>query len=157
MAPKFEEFLDYRNSLGYAMRPYRSFLHVFDRYLTQTKAEWSSFDPAFLSISGVRSLPATASIVSAKNTSRRRFHPNASNTSTPFTDSVTPALSICSIRVSPSPISKITWDIPTSNPQCSTYNSISIGNAASKGTSSPICNRSYPRGPQNRRTPTLGR
>ena len=47
MALRFEEFLDYRNSLGYAMRPYRSYLHVFDRYLTQTEAEWSSLDPAF--------------------------------------------------------------------------------------------------------------
>jgi site-specific recombinase XerD len=47
MAPQLEAFLDYRNGLGYAMRPNRTFLHVFDRYLTQTKAEWSSLDPAF--------------------------------------------------------------------------------------------------------------
>jgi integrase/recombinase XerD len=47
MAPRFEEFLDYRHGLGYAMRPCRSFLHVFDRYLTQTKAQWSCLDPAF--------------------------------------------------------------------------------------------------------------
>jgi site-specific recombinase XerD len=47
MAPKFEEFLVYRKGLGYSMRPYRSYLHIFDRYLKETKAEWSSFHPAF--------------------------------------------------------------------------------------------------------------
>jgi len=47
MAPKLEEFLLYRDSLGYAMKPYRSFLHIFDRYLQETEAGWSSFNPAF--------------------------------------------------------------------------------------------------------------
>jgi integrase/recombinase XerD len=47
MAPKLEEFLAYRQSLGYAMKVYRSYLHVFDRYLKETKADWSSLRPAF--------------------------------------------------------------------------------------------------------------
>ena len=47
MAPKLEEFLAYRESLGYAMIAYRSYLHIFDRYLKETEADWSSFHPAF--------------------------------------------------------------------------------------------------------------
>ena len=47
MAPKLEEFLAYRESLGYAMKAYRSYLHIFDRYLKETEADWSSFHPAF--------------------------------------------------------------------------------------------------------------
>ena len=47
MAPKFEEFLVYREGLGYSMEAYRSYLHSFDRYLKETEDEWSSLDPAF--------------------------------------------------------------------------------------------------------------
>jgi site-specific recombinase XerD len=47
MAPKLEEFHAYRDSLGYTMKSYRSHLHVFDRYLREQEADWSSLRPAF--------------------------------------------------------------------------------------------------------------
>jgi len=47
MAPQLEEFLAYRESLGYATRPYRSYLNIFDRYLKEKKAEWNSLHPGF--------------------------------------------------------------------------------------------------------------
>ena len=46
LAPQLEEFLAYRESVGYAMRTYRSYLRVFDRYLKETKADWHSLHPA---------------------------------------------------------------------------------------------------------------
>ena len=47
LALQLEEFLAYRESLSYATRGYRSYLHIFDRYLKETKAEWSSLHPGF--------------------------------------------------------------------------------------------------------------
>ena len=47
MAPKLEEFLDYRQTLGYATASTRSYLHIFDRYLKDRQANWSSFMPSF--------------------------------------------------------------------------------------------------------------
>lgn len=47
MAPQLEEFLAYRESLGYATRSYRSYLHIFDRYVKEKKAEWDSLCPGF--------------------------------------------------------------------------------------------------------------
>jgi len=47
MAPQLEEFLAYRQSLGYATRGYRSYLHIFDRYVKETKAQWVSLHPGF--------------------------------------------------------------------------------------------------------------
>jgi integrase/recombinase XerD len=47
LAPQLEEFLAYRETLGYATRSYRSYLHIFDRYLTEAKAEWVSLHPGF--------------------------------------------------------------------------------------------------------------
>jgi len=47
MTPQLEEFLAYRKSLGYAMKTYRSYLHIFDRYLEETKALWESLNPGF--------------------------------------------------------------------------------------------------------------
>jgi site-specific recombinase XerD len=47
LAPKLEEFLAYRENLGYAMRSYRSYLHTFDRYLKETKAERDVLCPGF--------------------------------------------------------------------------------------------------------------
>ncbi len=47
MAPQLEEFLVYRKSLGYAMKTYRSYLYIFDRYLKETKALWESLHPGF--------------------------------------------------------------------------------------------------------------
>jgi len=47
LAPKLEEFLAYRENLGYAMRTYRSYLLTFDRYLKDTKAERNSLCPGF--------------------------------------------------------------------------------------------------------------
>lgn len=47
LAPQLEEFLAYREGLGYATRGYRSYLSIFDRYLKETKAEWVSLHPGF--------------------------------------------------------------------------------------------------------------
>jgi len=47
LAPKLEEFLAYRENLGYAMRTYRSYLLIFDRYLKEKKAERNSLRPGF--------------------------------------------------------------------------------------------------------------
>jgi integrase len=47
MALQLEEFLAYRESLGYAMRTYKSYLNIFDRYLKDTKADWDSLNPGF--------------------------------------------------------------------------------------------------------------
>ncbi|MFQ5888401.1 MAG: site-specific integrase, partial [Candidatus Hydrothermarchaeales archaeon] len=47
MAPQLEELLAYREGLGYAIRGYRSYLNIFDRYLKETKAEWNSLQPGF--------------------------------------------------------------------------------------------------------------
>jgi len=47
LAPNLEEFLAYRENLGYAIRSYRSHLNIFDRYLKETKAEWVSLHPGF--------------------------------------------------------------------------------------------------------------
>jgi len=47
MGPQLEEFLAYRESLGYATRPYRSYLNIFDRYVKEKKTEWNSLHPGF--------------------------------------------------------------------------------------------------------------
>ena len=47
MAPHFEVFLDYRESVGYATRACRSYLYIIDRYLKETNAEWESLDLGF--------------------------------------------------------------------------------------------------------------
>ena len=47
LAPKLEEFFAYRENLGYATKGYRSYLHMFDRHLKETKAEWNSLHPGF--------------------------------------------------------------------------------------------------------------
>ena len=47
MAPQLEEFLAYRESLGYSIKTYRSYLNILDRYLKETKAGWESLHPGF--------------------------------------------------------------------------------------------------------------
>jgi integrase len=47
LAPQLSEYLDYRRALGYSVGPARSFLLIFDRYLKETQADWSCFEPAF--------------------------------------------------------------------------------------------------------------
>jgi site-specific recombinase XerD len=47
MAPKLEEFLLYRQTLGYTTKSTRSYLRIFDRYLKGRQADWSSFTPFF--------------------------------------------------------------------------------------------------------------
>jgi integrase/recombinase XerD len=47
LALQLEEFLAYRESLGYATRSYRSYLNIFDRYLKEKRAEWVSLQPGF--------------------------------------------------------------------------------------------------------------
>jgi len=47
MAPQLEEFLAYRENMGYPIKTYRSYLNIFDRYLKEKKAEWNSLCPGF--------------------------------------------------------------------------------------------------------------
>jgi integrase len=47
LAPQLGEYLDYRQALGYSVDTARSILLIFDRYLKDTQADWSCFEPAF--------------------------------------------------------------------------------------------------------------
>jgi site-specific recombinase XerD len=47
LAPQLDEYLDYRQALGYTASPARDSLLIFDRYLKETQADWSCFEPAF--------------------------------------------------------------------------------------------------------------
>jgi integrase/recombinase XerD len=47
LAPHLEQYLAYRQSLGYASRPSASHLRYFDRYLRKTKTQWSLLQPSF--------------------------------------------------------------------------------------------------------------
>ena len=47
LAPQLNEYLAYRQGLGYTLMPTRAQLLAFDRYLKQTQAVWTSFEPAF--------------------------------------------------------------------------------------------------------------
>lgn len=47
LSPLLEEFIAYREGLGYSMKDRRPHLLAFDRYLKETSADWSSFQPSF--------------------------------------------------------------------------------------------------------------
>lgn len=47
LSPQLDEFVAYREALGYSMRGRRSYLLAFDRYLRQTNADWNCFEPSF--------------------------------------------------------------------------------------------------------------
>jgi integrase len=47
LAPQLNEYLRYRQSLGYSIRVSRSHLLIFDRYLRQTNADWQSLQPFY--------------------------------------------------------------------------------------------------------------
>jgi site-specific recombinase XerD len=47
MAPRFDEFLVYRESLGYKMRGFTSHLHTFDRYLKEKESKKKLLGPSF--------------------------------------------------------------------------------------------------------------
>jgi len=47
LAAQLNEYLAYRQGLGYTLMPTGAQLLTFDRYLRQTRADWSSFEPAF--------------------------------------------------------------------------------------------------------------
>jgi integrase len=47
LAPQLSEYIDYRQALGYSVESVRGFLLLFDRYLKETQADWSSLNPAF--------------------------------------------------------------------------------------------------------------
>lgn len=47
LATQLEEFIAYRQSLGYALRPVRDYLLIFDRYLMESKTERELLTPAF--------------------------------------------------------------------------------------------------------------
>jgi len=47
LASEMEDYLQYRNSLGYKTMPGHSYLLTFDDYLVKTKADWHFFSPSF--------------------------------------------------------------------------------------------------------------
>ena len=47
LAPQINEYLRYRQSLGYSTQVSRSHLLIFDRYLRQTNAQWETLTPFF--------------------------------------------------------------------------------------------------------------
>jgi integrase/recombinase XerD len=47
LAPQLNDYLAYRQSLGYSTRVTRAHLLVFDRYLRQTNADWRSLQPFY--------------------------------------------------------------------------------------------------------------
>ena len=47
LAPKLDEFLTYRQSLGYSLDAIRYHLLLFDRYVMEKNADWHSFQPGF--------------------------------------------------------------------------------------------------------------
>lgn len=47
LADQLNEYLTYRQGLGYTLMPTRAYLLTFDRYLKQTQADWTSFEPTF--------------------------------------------------------------------------------------------------------------
>ncbi len=46
LAPQLEQYIAYRQNLGYAKKPVRSYLHTFDRYLTEQKVEPTLIKPS---------------------------------------------------------------------------------------------------------------
>ena len=47
LAPQLKEFIAYRQSLGYSLRPVRDYLLIFDRYLMESKTKRGLLTPAF--------------------------------------------------------------------------------------------------------------
>ena len=47
LATQFNEFLAYRQDMGYSTRQSRSDLLLFDRYLIEKKADWDALTPSF--------------------------------------------------------------------------------------------------------------
>jgi site-specific recombinase XerD len=47
MAPQLEEFLEYRHKMGWATKTSRSHLRIFDQYLKNREADWTSLTPSF--------------------------------------------------------------------------------------------------------------
>ena len=47
MAPKLDEFLVYRQRLGYKTRGFKSHLNIFDRYLKEKVSKEKLLDPSF--------------------------------------------------------------------------------------------------------------
>ncbi len=47
LSSQMSEYLAYRQGLGYALEPVRAHILMFDRYLGQSRLDWSSFTPAF--------------------------------------------------------------------------------------------------------------
>lgn len=47
LGQKMQEYITYRQSLGYTIQNLKSCLGHLDRYLKQTEADWDSFQPLF--------------------------------------------------------------------------------------------------------------
>jgi site-specific recombinase XerD len=61
LAPKMEEYITYRQALGYVNKNLRSSLLYLDRYLSRTKATWDCLQPSFFLefIASIQSQPRT--------------------------------------------------------------------------------------------------
>jgi len=72
LAPKMDEFLTYRESLGYSLKTLRYHLLIIDRYLRDKTADWHSLRPAlFLEMRA--NLKMEASSVNANLSAARTF------------------------------------------------------------------------------------
>jgi len=47
LAPQLNEYVSYRENLGYSVKPLRDHLRLFDRYLSWTRADWDCLQPSF--------------------------------------------------------------------------------------------------------------
>ena len=47
LAPQLNEYVSYRENLGYSVKPLRDHLRLFDRYLRRTTDDWDCFTPSF--------------------------------------------------------------------------------------------------------------
>ncbi len=47
MAPQLQQYVSYRQALGYAKKGIKPSLLAFDRYLKQQNATWDQLQPAF--------------------------------------------------------------------------------------------------------------
>jgi len=48
LAQQMEDFIEYRMQLGYSESTIKYCLKLFDRYVHEKKATWTSFNPMFL-------------------------------------------------------------------------------------------------------------
>lgn len=72
LAPKLEEFVAYRQGMGYAMKTLKSQLFSFDRYLKEKNTDWNALQPAFF-LEMRSNLPNESCSVNKIITTTRKF------------------------------------------------------------------------------------